>query len=479
MGDKKLLRVAIYVRVSSQEQALHGYSIEEQDRKLSAYCDVKEWIIYDKYIDPGYSGSNINRPTIKKLISDAQAHKFDLVLVYKLDRLSRSQKDTMYLLEDVFLTNDIDLVAINESFDTSTPFGRAMIGILSVFAQLERENIKERTSMGRRARIRDGHNHGSQAPLGYSFIPGGNDLRIEPYEALIVKDIFKESLAGTPTAGIATLMEQKYGTTLRYWNNTTIRRILHNPVYIGKVSYGNELFDGIHEPIIDEDTFNQVQISLQRKKDLYFRKRQTNAENGNSIHLLTNLLYCGDCGARMAYNWVSPRIQRYSCYSVSRKSKRMIKSDHCTNRLNPFTDKELEEIVINEIQKLALDPEYLIETINTATPEDPNIGLRKRLDDISRQTSKLLELYKLGFTDIEEISKELGALNDEREKIEKLIDEQSITTTITSNEVYTCLDSFEETVEHGTPDDLYNIIHDLIDRIEIFNDDVKIFWSFC
>ena len=134
----KKFKVALYIRVSTQEQAREGYSIEEQDKKLSAYCTVKDWIVFEKYIDPGYSGSNIKRPALQKLISDAQSHKIDLVLVYKLDRLSRSQKDTMYLLEDVFLPNDVDLVALNESFDTSTPFGRAMIGILSVFAQLER-----------------------------------------------------------------------------------------------------------------------------------------------------------------------------------------------------------------------------------------------------------------------------------------------------------------------------------------------------
>lgn len=476
MAYKKLLRVAIYVRVSSQEQALHGYSVEEQDKRLSAYCEVKDWIIYEKYIDPGYTGSNINRPALQKLIADAKAHKFDLVLVYKLDRLSRSQKDTMYLLEDVMLANDVDLVALNESFDTSTPFGRAMIGILSVFAQLERENIKERTTMGRLARIRQGHNHGSQEPLGYEFIPGSNDLRVKPYEALMVKDIFKEVLAGTSIVSISNLMAEKYGENIRAWNNTTVRRILGNSVYIGKVSYGAELFDGIHDPIIDEEDFYKVQAILKRNKDLYLRQRKTNADN---IHLLTNLLYCGDCGARMAYNRISPRISRYSCYSVSRKTKAMIKSDHCTNRLNPFTDTQLEEIIINEIKKLAVDPAYLAETISTTTPVDTVTGLRDRLDEISKQTSKLLELYQLGFTDISEISAKLNALKDEREKLEKLIENQTITTSISKIDARKELENFEEIVENGTPDELYQVIHSLIDRIEVLNDDIKIYWSFC
>ena len=476
MAYKKLLRVAIYVRVSSQEQALHGYSVEEQDKRLSAYCEVKDWIIYEKYIDPGYTGSNINRPAMQKLIADAKAKKFDLVLVYKLDRLSRSQKDTMYLLEDVMLANDVDLVALNESFDTSTPFGRAMIGILSVFAQLERENIKERTTMGRLARIRQGHNHGSQEPLGYEFIPGSNDLRVKPYEALMVKDIFREALAGSSIISISNLMAEKYGENIRAWNNTTVRRILGNAVYIGKVSYGAEIFDGIHDPIIDEEDFYKVQAILKRNKDLYLHQRKTNADN---IHLLTNLLYCGDCSARMAYNRISPRISRYSCYSVSRKTKAMIKSDRCTNRLNPFTDTQLEEIIINEIKKLALDPEYLAETISSVSPEDTTTGLRDRLDEISKQTSKLLELYQLGFSDITEISAKLNALKDEREKLEKLIENQTITTSISKIDACKQLENFEEIAENGSPDELYQVIHSLIDRIVVLNDDIKIYWSFC
>lgn len=476
MSHEKIVRVAIYVRVSSQEQALHGYSVEEQDKRLSTYCEVKDWIIYDKYIDPGYTGSNTNRPALQKLIADAKDKKIDLVLVYKLDRLSRSQKDTMYLLEDVFLENDVDLVALNESFDTSTPFGRAMIGILSVFAQLERENIKERTTMGRLAKIRRGHNHGSREPLGYEFIPGSNDLKINPYEALIVKDIFKEVLSGTSIVSISNKMLEKYGENIRAWNNTTVRRILCNPVYIGKVSYGAELFDGIHDYIITEEDFYKVQAILKRNKDLYLRQRITNADN---IHLLTNLLYCGDCGARMAFNRISPRISRYSCYSVSRKNKAMIKSDHCTNRLNPFTDTQLEEIIINEIKKLAIDPEYLTETIIATTPEDTTTRLRNRIDEISKQTTKLLELYQLGFTDISEISNKLNALKDEREKLEKLIDAHTITPSISKIDARKELDNFEEIVENGSPEELYQVIHSLIDQIEVLNDGIRIYWSFC
>ena len=130
-------RAALYIRVSTQEQAQEGYSIGEQRERLIAYCKAHDWAIADIYVDGGYSGSNLKRPAIQKLMTETA--KFDVVLVYKLDRLSRSQRDTLYLIEEIFLPNTVDFVSMQESFDTSSPFGKAMIGLLAVFAQLERE----------------------------------------------------------------------------------------------------------------------------------------------------------------------------------------------------------------------------------------------------------------------------------------------------------------------------------------------------
>ena len=140
-------RAALYIRVSTLEQAQEGYSVGEQRERLIAYCKAQDWLIADIYVDGGYTGSNLNRPGIQKLMSETE--KFDVVLVYKLDRLSRSQRDTLYLIEEIFRPNKVDFVSMQESFDTSSPFGKAMIGLLAVFAQLEREQIKERTWMGR------------------------------------------------------------------------------------------------------------------------------------------------------------------------------------------------------------------------------------------------------------------------------------------------------------------------------------------
>ena len=150
-------RVACYIRVSTQEQAAHGFSVGEQETRLRKYCEAHEWTIAGVYEDPGFSGAYLDRPGIQKLIRDVDLGIFDTVLVWKLDRLSRSQKNTMYMIEDVFLKHNINFISMNENFDTSTPFGRAMVGILSVFAQLDRDQITQRMTMGRIGRAKAGY----------------------------------------------------------------------------------------------------------------------------------------------------------------------------------------------------------------------------------------------------------------------------------------------------------------------------------
>ena len=126
------------------------------------------WSDYELYADPGFSGKNLERPAIQKLIKDCEDGKIDTVLVFKLDRLSRSQKDTLYLIEEVFNNNEVGFISVRESFDTTTPFGKAMIGILSVFAQLERETILERTRIGLKKRAENGYwRGGGKTPFAY------------------------------------------------------------------------------------------------------------------------------------------------------------------------------------------------------------------------------------------------------------------------------------------------------------------------
>ena len=155
-------RVFIYLRVSTTEQAEEGYSLSEQEYRLRKLCEANDWILVKIYTDGGFSGGNTDRPALQEMIKAIEKGEADMVLVDKLDRLSRSQYDTLHLIKKVFEANNVAFVSRAESFDTSTPFGRAMVGILAVFAELERERIKERMSEGREGRAKEGKWRGRQ-----------------------------------------------------------------------------------------------------------------------------------------------------------------------------------------------------------------------------------------------------------------------------------------------------------------------------
>lgn len=181
------MRVGLYPRVSGHEQE-DNYSIPEQVDRMKMYCESRDWMVYKIYTDSGFTGSNMDRPGLQEMIKDVENGKLDMVLVYKLDRLSRSQKDTLYLIEDVFDKHNVAFSSMTENFDTSTPFGKAILGVLAVFAQLEREKIKERTMMGKDSRAQEGKWHGSKwLPIGYDYEDGV--LVPNEYEVMQIKEI--------------------------------------------------------------------------------------------------------------------------------------------------------------------------------------------------------------------------------------------------------------------------------------------------
>jgi site-specific DNA recombinase len=311
-----LKQAALYIRVSTQEQAQEGYSVGEQKERLIAYCKAHDWLIADIYVDGGFTGSNINRPGMQKLI--AETDKFDVVLVYKLDRLSRSQRDTLHLIEEIFLPNDVDFVSMQESFDTSSPFGRAMIGLLAVFAQLEREQIKERTKMGRVARAKSGLHHGGGfIPIGYDYADG--KLTVNKYEAEQVRKIFEWYLGGGSLKSVSERLQAE-GYTNRYgsYNSwSSIRNILENQTYLGRIHFGDVVVNDTHEAIISLEQFEAAQILRGKRRDQY------GSTAFQSKHLLTGMIFCGHCGARY-YLRNTGKYAYYACYSRSKQIKSMV-----------------------------------------------------------------------------------------------------------------------------------------------------------
>lgn len=251
----KMKRACVYTRVSTMEQADCGYSIEEQDRLCRAAIESKGWECVGTFSDPGISGRTMERPGLQAMLDAIEAKKIEAVVVYKLDRLSRKQRDTMMIIEDVFMANDIDLVSLHETLDTSTPWGRAMIGILSSFNQMESENIQMRTKMGRDAKVKKGGYAGGKPPLGYDVVNG--ELVINPEGAEIVREIFRMRTAGVTLQGIAdALNEAGYRSRGgKLFRHSAVSAVLANEkTYRGVYRYGEgNVVENQHDPILTDD----------------------------------------------------------------------------------------------------------------------------------------------------------------------------------------------------------------------------------
>lgn len=478
------MNVAVYVRVSTQEQAKEGYSVGEQLERLSKYCEAMGWNIHKNYTDPGYSGANTDRPGLQELIKDVKAGIIDKVLVYKLDRLSRSQLDTLYLIEKVFLVNGVDFVSMNENFDTSTPFGRAMIGILAVFAQLEREQIKERMSMGKEARAKEGKWHGSASPIGYDYDPVTDSLVVNEYEKIQVLEAFDLFLKGTPIRTIETIfLEKGYKHKFGDWSTKSIKRVLGNKLYTGYIKHHDAYYKGSHTPLITSEVYQQSHELLKIRRENYVHLGLTPGKNST---YLGGLIRCAHCGGKYTKQLGKRRkdgtvLTYYTCYSRGKKVKKMIKDPNCKNK--NWKMEELDSVVLGEIKKLSLDHDY-IDQLKTDNNKDSNLNekikiINSEIENIDNQISRFMDLYGFGKFTIEQVSSKIDPLTEQKKGLEKELEKLNADSgELSTDETIELVDSFDDIIERGNLDEIRLLIESLIYYVEIDNDDVYIHWKF-
>jgi site-specific DNA recombinase len=298
-----MLESALYCRVSTEEQALEGYSIRGQIEKLKAYVSAKSWAVYDVYLDEGISGKNISeRPAINRMIEDIKAGHVKNVLIFKLDRLTRSVADLMFLME-LFKQYNCAFNSLTESIDTSTASGRMFIKIIGIFAEFERENIGERVRLGNERKAREGYSNAySVASFGYDKDTTDSIQKVNESEAVIVKRIFDlyTNHNMTLNAVAKALNKDKVPTKLNsIWNSGTVYKVLTNVNLIGNIRYGTETperyfeSEGKHEPIISKELFDETQLLLEKNR------RTTPTKRGAERNYFIGIAYCGKCGTKM------------------------------------------------------------------------------------------------------------------------------------------------------------------------------------
>ena len=420
---------------------------------MLSYAKSKDYTEFEYYIDGGYSGKDLNRPAIQKLIEDCKNHKIDAVFVFKLDRISRSQRDTLYLIEEVFNKYNVSFISMRENFDTSTPFGKAMIGVLSVFAQLERETILERTRIGLKKRAEAGlWRGGGKIPFPYRYDRNTGTLVPIPEQVELLHKMISLYISGKSFNVIGKIVgmdESMVETRILSITNT------------GKVPYKDEIYDGKHEAVVSDELYEEIlRVNKVRSREKYERH-----------YLLSGKVFCGHCGAKYRYQKWGKRLIMY-CYSQQKSKPRYIKDPNCNNkRWDTF---EVEDAVLEELFKMSLDLDLFKKTFNIATVNVKN-EYKQRLEEITKQIKNLLNNIANGIA-VEETNNKINELEKEKETIEeKLIESEQKEK---DNKVsLNMIKNLKATWFEMDFDEQRRIIEHLIDKVIVNDNEINIYYN--
>lgn len=331
---KKRIYCAAYCRKSVEERADGTFgSIENQHESILSFITSHKhegWIpLSERYDDNGFTGSNTNRPSLQKLITDIKEGKINMVVVYKLDRLSRSLVDFVQILK-FFEEHDVAFASITQPIDTSTSTGKLMLHILSSFAEFERELISERTRDKMAAARKRGQWLGGRPPLGYNVAKDSKKLVVNQEDAKLIREIFNLYLKGNSLLKVAQVINEKGFRTKRATSKagktfggikfgiTHIRLVITNVLYLGKVCYEGQIYDGQQEAIIDEETFKKAQEKM--KENRIERKA---IKNTDCTGLLSHILHCKTCGKFMFHTYTLKKgTHKYRYYVCTSAQKR-------------------------------------------------------------------------------------------------------------------------------------------------------------
>ena len=368
-GSKNRKRCAVYCRVSSDERLDQEFnSIDAQKEAGHAYIASQRaegWIpVADDYDDPGYSGGNTDRPALKRLLADIERGLIDIVVVYKIDRLTRSLADFAKMV-DVFDQHDVSFSAVTQQINSATSMGRLMLNVLLSFAQFEREVTSERIRDKIAAAKRKGMWMGGVPSIGYDVV--NRQLVVNDAEAAVVRRIFEEMLTiGSPTQIAANLTAE--GITTKAWTTQEgqtrsgtridkkyLHKLLRNRIYLGELSHKGNWYPGAHPPIIDRALWDKVHAVL--AKDSHARSVETKIRSRTDA-LLRGLLYAPS-GERMYPTYSSKRGHKYHYY-VSKSESRFGAPGKSFARLPA---PEIEAAVVAQIRTVLTSPESIASVV--------------------------------------------------------------------------------------------------------------------
>ncbi len=430
MNTNSLVKVAIYTRVSTQEQALEGTSIEHQEDQTEAYCKAQGWEIVRNYADPGYTGKDGNRPALKRLLTDAKAGLFDKVIMHKLDRLSRNLR-LLLEMEEILRSYSVSLHSVKETLDTSTAIGRTTFQVLGLVAEWERETIIERTKSGRIQRYKNGLWAGGKPPFGYSYDKDTKKLVIYETEARIVRRIFEDYKSGKSLEAIANALNKesiaprsKKGSI---WRATALRNVLINPVYKGLLVVNRNM----HISHIDKVDMSKTIIihvpKIVSEKDWDIAQKRLTGNKAvrpmeDKAWLLQGLIKCGLCG--MSYRTEKIHNLRYYQCRGKLKSSHLDGSPRC--RSKDLRAEYIEQQVWHRIEEIINDPNklepLLKDTVENLKSREEELKARimpidEQLVEMGKKKAKLADKWVMTNMDVGKYKELQQALNQEESRL--------------------------------------------------------------
>ncbi len=351
MNKTKFKQCAIYTRVSTDLQAEKEFSsCESQEEKIRSFIKSQNnWQIAKVYTDAGYTGANTNRPALQKLLEDIKQNKIDIILSYKIDRLTRSPRD-FYQLIELLEQYNVDFISITERFDTSTPAGRLLRNIMLTFAQFERELTSERTKDKLLERARKGLWNGGRSPYGYQR--ENKKLIINKKEAEIIRLIFETYLETCLINRVYDLLKEK---NIKNRQGKTFLKpflafVLRNITYVGKTKYAGQIYQGIHQPIISEELFELAQ-KIHKKRVRKYRIYRD--------FLFGGLIKCKECGHKMSAcftnKWRKSKMKRYYYYRCTSIDKKGWQA--CP--IKEVSADRLEKYILENLERISVDRSYV------------------------------------------------------------------------------------------------------------------------
>ena len=435
------MRAIVYVRVSTEEQARHGWSIDAQIDEIRRYAKQNSIELVKEYIDRGFSGSAIDRPQLLEMLNDIKTLDIQALLVWRVDRLSRDP-DIYSFVKLELLRHDIKIISTTEAFD-DTPIGEFMEGLLVNLAKLETSVLSVRTKLGMKKRLEAGGWVG-KPPLGYKAINTGDkkELIKDPDVAPYIRDIFQYYSTGKYSFNdISLLMKKKGFTSLtdKSYTPTRIKSILENEFYIGKVSFSFYNYErtkemkrrkrkkgkiaetikseGKHEPLIDKFLFERVQRTIaQNGYDFSTRKRELD-------FVLRGLLWCDECNKKLtAERHIAKNVEYYRC--IPERGTPTCKQSYIkTQDLEQQVEELMQEIQIKP-EKLKLY-EYVVKTVGdeiNANIKEERESIKKRLVELERRENRLVDELSDGVMKKEDFQRHYGRVKDERDTLERRLD---------------------------------------------------------